>query len=61
MGVWDLTSGFSLSGRIEEWPGGHRGADVVLHRRDHWQGRHHRVQRVNTDLSNASGAVVLGL
>lgn len=56
MGVWDLSSGFFLSGRTEEWPGGHGGADVVLHRGDHRQARHHRVQRVSTHLSSASSA-----
>lgn len=60
-GAWDLTSGFFLSGRTEKRPGGHGGADVVLHRGDHWQGRHHRVQCVNAHLSNASGATVQGL
>lgn len=59
--VWDLTSGFFLSGCTEEWARGHRGANVVLHRGDHRQGWHHRVQRVNTDLSNGSSAMVLGL
>lgn len=56
VGVWDLSSGFFLSGRTEEWPGGHGGADVVLHRGDHRQAWPHRVQRVSTHLSSASSS-----